>query len=37
MAKRTLTLNYLWRKARKYAEANGLEHSYAGVQGIAPL
>lgn len=27
----------LWTMARAYAEANGLKHNYANVEGIAPL
>ena len=34
---RMVKLSSIWKMARQYAEEHGLQHSYAGVQGVAPL
>jgi hypothetical protein len=35
--RRVARLETLWKRARAWAAANGIEHSCHGVQGVAPL
>lgn len=34
---KTIKLSTLWKRARKWADKQGLKHNWANVEGAAPL